>query len=114
MVARDKWEHLRIKRLSQVIKTYPTKKYLHYLMSPQWQTRRREHLDRYPTCQIDGFRRAIQVHHWTYKRLGRELTEDLCSVCLLCHKELHCMTIPDPSNDNQLELPLHQLIKKRS
>lgn len=90
-----------LNRLSKVIFTMTQKRYLAYIRSQAWMQRRRKHLAEYPLCQIDGWRPAIQVHHWYYGRLGNERREDLCSVCRHCHHQLHCMTIPDPANDNE-------------
>lgn len=61
-----------------------------YLASPEWQAKRAKVLTR------DGFRcrgcetrRATQVHHLTYARVGRELLFDLVSVCDECHDAAH-------------------------
>ena len=61
-----------------------------YLESPQWRLRRRLvlwlHLRR---CRICG-KRATQVHHITYVRVGHEdLLNDLIPVCAVCHEHLH-------------------------
>jgi hypothetical protein len=40
--------------------------------------------------------RATEVHHASYRRLGREAPDDLVSLCRWCHLETHGITIPDP------------------
>ena len=101
-----------LRRLARIISKVPSRKYLAYLRSARWSGipygKRHQALVRADfRCQIPGCARpAIQVHHWTYKRLGDEAPEDLCAVCLWCHKRLHTWYVPDAANDNQLELPL--------
>ena len=53
-------------------------------------------------------RKATEVHHLTYDRVGRERPEDLMAVCSQHHRVLHNkpLALPRPANDNQLELPL--------
>jgi hypothetical protein len=92
----------KLRLLSRVVFTMPSKKYLNYMRSPAWFARRRDHMSAYPDCQMPGcWRPAVQVHHWYYGRLGQELECDLCSICLDCHHKLHCMTLPDAANDNK-------------
>lgn len=98
--------HRQISKLAAVVWTLPSRRYLSYIRSPQWMARRREHLAENPKCQICFWRVAIQVHHWSYVRLGNERPEDLCSICLDCHHKIHCKAIPVAANDNQLQLPL--------
>jgi|SRR5262245_2638056 len=97
--------HLCIK-LARVIKRMPSKRYLAYMRSVTWATTRREHLLRVGGwCEICRQRAACQVHHWMYERLGHELPQDLCAVCVDCHHKIHCSVMP-AANDNQLQLPL--------
>ena len=59
--------------------------YLRYLISDQWQERRRRALERDGyRCQSCGYR-AYDVHHLTYARFGEEADEDLISLCRSCH-----------------------------
>lgn len=40
-------------------------------------------------CQevpLDG---SIELHHLTYKRVGRESLDDLMPLCGVCHKKVH-------------------------
>jgi len=66
--------------------------YAEYLQSPQWQeTRRRFWASRYPkrchACSRDDV--PLDLHHRTYKRLGRERLSDLILLCRSCHDETH-------------------------
>lgn len=95
------------KRLATIIGQMPSKRYLAYIRSPQWERVRNEHLFRCDyLCEICRRRKACQVHHWTYVRLGYELPQDLCAVCVWCHHDIHCSVMP-AANDNvdQLSLP---------
>ena len=40
-------------------------------------------------CCVCGNLNDLEVHHKTYKRLGREKLSDLVLLCKYCHKELH-------------------------
>lgn len=99
--------HNSIKNLARVISRMPTKRYLAYIRSSQWKRVRNEHLWRCDyRCEICRQAKACQVHHWTYVRLGYELPQDLCAVCVQCHHDIHCSVLPVAANDNQLSLPL--------
>jgi hypothetical protein len=89
------------KLLASVIHRQPSKRYLAYIRSPQWTRVRNEHLFRCDyLCEICRRAKACQVHHWTYARLGYELPQDLCAVCVACHHDIHC-SVPPAANDNQ-------------
>jgi hypothetical protein len=62
--------------------------YAEYLASDWWRARR------LLVGQAVGWRcacgaRATQVHHLTYRRLGRERDSDLVALCAGCHAEIH-------------------------
>jgi len=65
--------------------------YQEYLKSTHWQRVRLDALKRAGyecrACEIDGV--ELQVHHLTYKRLGRERPRDLRVLCADCHKAVH-------------------------
>jgi 5-methylcytosine-specific restriction endonuclease McrA len=64
--------------------------YSGYLRSPPWQARRRRTIALAGgMCQHCGRRRAVQVHHLTYKRVGRERDRDLVALCWSCHQRAH-------------------------
>ena len=95
-----------VKGLVRAITRQPSKRYLAYLRSPQWERVRNEHLFRCDyICEICRLAKACQVHHTTYVRLGYEFPQDLCAVCVKCHHNIHT-SIFEPANDNQLSLPL--------
>jgi hypothetical protein len=91
------------KLLASVIHTTPSKRYLTYIISPQWTARRREHLELCDHwCEICQKQAAVQVHHWTYENLGNENSQDLCAVCVHCHWRIHRAVMPPrAANDNQ-------------
>lgn len=61
-----------------------------YLRSPEWRVRARKALVRAGhRCQICNTRGQLDVHHRTYKRLGREWPEDLTVLCRTCHDLFH-------------------------
>jgi 5-methylcytosine-specific restriction endonuclease McrA len=64
--------------------------YEDYLWSPWWRRHvRRQALHRANhTCQRCG-RRATEVHHLTYERLGNEHPDDLQPLCDDCHRAAH-------------------------
>jgi len=98
-----------LKQLATVIYKMPSKRYLTYMRSSRWQQVRREHLESVGfMCEERCGRKACQVHHWSYARLGYERPEDLHAVCVYCHHRLHMM-VGEPANDNlpkQLDLAL--------
>jgi hypothetical protein len=65
-------------------------KYLIHLQSDYWKNIRLKVLERdCDICQKCKERKATEVHHLTYERLGNELLEDLLSVCRSCHLKIH-------------------------
>ncbi|MCY3721172.1 MAG: hypothetical protein OXG97_03020 [Candidatus Poribacteria bacterium] len=63
--------------------------YNRYRKSRRWRTKRRTIMKRAGyKCRKCG-RRATQVHHETYRRIGRERLSDLTAVCGCCHKRIH-------------------------
>jgi hypothetical protein len=102
-----------IKKLANVIYKQPKVRYLNYIRSAQWERTRNEHLFRCDyLCELCRQRRAIQVHHWSYARLGYEHPLDLCAVCVRCHHLIHCSVLPVGANEN--EPPLPGIIEEKS
>lgn len=67
--------------------------YAEYLRSPHWQAlRKRFYRSRlyeggcYCCARKDSL---LQIHHRSYRRLGREFLGDLVAVCGVCHKDTH-------------------------
>lgn len=60
--------------------------YLAYLMSPEWQAKRRAALARANhRCQHCGKGGELDVHHKNYDWLGEEDASDLIALCRPCH-----------------------------
>lgn len=63
--------------------------YQRYLDSDKWQrVRRAVFADAGGKCERCG-RRAEQVHHLSYDRLGAERPEDTQALCARCHADVH-------------------------
>lgn len=61
-----------------------------YLRSANWAATRKAALKRDGyRCQDCGARRALQVHHRSYARLGKEQAGDLVTLCRYCHERRH-------------------------
>jgi 5-methylcytosine-specific restriction endonuclease McrA len=66
-----------------------------YLRSPEWRARARQALCRAGyRCQVCGNRGPLDVHHRTYRRVGREWPEDLTVLCHRCHELFHRQAVP--------------------
>lgn len=67
-----------------------TANYNTYLRSPEWRRTRELALDYYgDRCCLCNATTALQVHHRTYERLGRERLADLTVLCDTCHERHH-------------------------
>ena len=71
----------------QELKAMP---YSEYLLTPEWQTKREQALERARhRCQLCNSAEHLNVHHRTYERLGNEDIEDLTVLCKACHEHFH-------------------------
>ena len=71
--------------------TAKTKAYKAFIKSPQWAVIRgmRIFKDR-GQCAVCKSRHKLEVHHKTYARFGgKELMQDLLTLCVNCHKAVH-------------------------
>lgn len=63
-------------------------------------------------CQRCGrkhdFKNRLQVHHYTYERLGNENLEDLVALCKSCHKIADKERITNPTKRYKYERPKRQ------
>lgn len=77
--------------------------YLEYINSPKWQRVRAIRLrkDKF-TCQQCGGKNELNVHHLTYKRLGRERIEDLITLCVRCHNDTHYFSDKIPLDEKSV------------
>lgn len=67
-----------------------TMSYKQYLLTPEWQERRKAALKRAGyKCQVCNRSRTLHVHHRTYERRGVELARDLVVLCDECHALYH-------------------------
>lgn len=61
-----------------------------YLKSEEWRARREKVMQRCDgVCEGCGNAKAVQVHHLTYERVGREMLFDLVGICAQCHSGVH-------------------------
>lgn len=64
--------------------------YALYLKTEHWKYLRARALARWGGyCENCGTAPALEVHHRTYARLGRERLEDLTPLCSPCHRATH-------------------------
>ncbi len=64
--------------------------YLDYIASDIWKAiagEARENANN--KCQLCNSPEKLRVHHRTYERLGKELQEDLITLCSDCHEKFH-------------------------
>lgn len=93
-VVRSGWPHIEIAGVHGVdadrlheLRNMP---YREYLQTPEWQQRRKVHLDAAGgRCQLCNRDSRLQVHHRTYKNRGSEKFGDLIVLCAGCHKHFH-------------------------
>src|SRR5436305_8129525 len=73
--------------------------YEEYLLTAEWQVTRKRILERdHYQCQGCFAKNVVlNVHHYTYERLGCEEDGDLVTLCVFCHEELHRL-LADPPN----------------
>ena len=65
--------------------------YARYLKSAHWQRYRARRIKQARNrCQdCGGFRRKLQLHHVSYRRLGHEHDDDVLVLCGRCHQKRH-------------------------
>ena len=66
-------------------------KYETYINSKEWLEKSERYLKEYPICEICHKHKATQVHHTSYKNIGKEKRRDLLGVCDRCHTHLHLL-----------------------
>jgi hypothetical protein len=62
--------------------------YHDYLKSSEWKRRRLEKLTWEEQCEC-CWKKAEEVHHISYERIGKERGNDIKSVCKSCHEKCH-------------------------
>lgn len=64
--------------------------YRAYLKSAHWQNVKNRYYKTHEyICVRCGWRKGLQLHHLTYKRVGREKMDDLIYLCRRCHMAEH-------------------------
>lgn len=64
--------------------------YVEYMQSELWRRFREWAIEFYGRrCDFCGSEDDLNVHHWTYKRLGKERIEDVGVYCRTCHEQIH-------------------------
>lgn len=70
--------------------------YKNYLKSQHWSLMRSRIIQSHPYCEIcKSSEKPLQVHHLSYKRLGKEKNSDLTPLCDECHAAVHKMEKAD-------------------
>ncbi len=64
--------------------------YQDYILSKEWDRLRQWRIakDKFK-CAKCGFKHELRVHHKTYERLGHEDIDDLITLCVRCHNDIH-------------------------
>lgn len=64
--------------------------YHDYLKSPEWRLLKSEIVkERGSACQLCLKKVGLELHHMSYKRLGKEDKRDVLLVCRSCHSYIH-------------------------
>lgn len=63
--------------------------YQDYLNTRHWQELRQRYHLKGAVCGICKCPGAMHLHHKTYKRIGRELKQDVVLLCSVCHQFIH-------------------------
>ena len=66
--------------------------YAEYLDTEHWKTTRKRFWEsklHNGACYSCGSKEKLQVHHKTYRRIGKERLTDLCLLCDECHGRTH-------------------------
>lgn len=67
--------------------------YKEYLESDHWKETRQKRLSMpFCFCEVCGWGTHLNVHHNTYKNIGKEKMSDLTILCHNHHREVHEMT----------------------
>lgn len=67
--------------------------YKNYLKSPAWKVKR-DAVEQRDGGQCVCGAQATEVHHKTYKNIGKELLSDLVALCKECHEREHIPYVP--------------------
>lgn len=71
-------------------KTPQQEKYAAYLLSDAWLAFRAQYYETHARrCWVCRATRGVELHHWTYERLGHEQDGDVVPLCRSCHQKVH-------------------------
>ena len=103
-----------IKKFKKELANLGFQSYQDYLRSEHWQNvKRRYWRSKFKKCcYVCGKKGFLQLHHKTYKRIGKENLWDLILLCSNCHKELH-EWYKKPKNKKLGLWKLAKIFKKR-
>ena len=71
------------------------------------------HKGRYPSCWICQTRAALEAHHLTYERVGREEDGDRVSLCRTHHQKVHDLSRLTEHEDDSFAWILAKMKAKR-
>jgi hypothetical protein len=84
-VASEAWQYKRLQKLLSLAGIAA-----HSYENIDWLAQQASrHLYSCETCGSRGSQAEVQVHHRTYRNLGREPLDDLVILCGFCHQALH-------------------------
>lgn len=91
--------------------------YKTYIESGDWLNRCVKFFGDHPNCSVRACRKRwhegnVQIHHRTYKRLGRELRTDLVPLCDSCHGEAHRMAVWYTKNSPDEQLSSDEALRR--
>jgi hypothetical protein len=90
--------------------------YRQYLATEHWQTLKRRFRksklvkNRCYCCGADD--KPLQIHHKTYRQIGKEKVSDLVELCGDCHQEVHVLSKSRQASQFRLT-QVHKRLRKR-
>jgi hypothetical protein len=83
--------------------------YYKHLQSNEWRKKAQERLKKdNHQCQTCLDKEQLEVHHKTYKNLGKEKQEDLITLCKQCHEAITEVIRRKRYNNKPLETQRHE------
>lgn len=85
--------------------------YQEYIKSEEWRRLRKRWIDKFGMSCVCGLK-GLDLHHHTYKRLGKELLTDLVLLCRECHEFVHTRKGKHTTDRNSLKKSFRILLIK--
>lgn len=107
-----------VKPQKLICPTSRKKQYQDYLHSTTWQRSKNRFLKvlkyrrKTPKCKICSSTKNLNLHHKSYKRIGKERKGDLCFLCGSCHLLVHEVVKNTPLNTYNAPGQLRKVFKK--